>query len=178
MKISKMINQNEGFAVIGIMVAFVVLAVAGYFAFTTDVSAPIRPEPNATAQSTPFLNGYTINPDAITPTQSFSPTPVPQGPGGAYGRVISSYTIGPTASTSPYVGEMIVKVRGTNVEYIRFKTDAQGNYRVTLPSSTYYFIPADGTWPWATDPRYTPDVIVKGGTFIKADLTLIVNTAQ
>ncbi len=86
--------------------------------------------------------------------------------------------MGPTASTRPYVGEVIVKIRSTNTEYTRFRTDAQGNYRISLPANTYYLVPADGSWPWATNPKYTRDVVVKAGAYTKVDLTLIANAVQ
>ena len=170
--------QQQGFAVIGIVAVLLVLGIGGYFTLTTDVAVRRQAIPTPSSSYVPSLQGYNINPNATYPPRSVSSTPVPSGPSGAYGKIIVERTIGPTASRSPYVGEMIVKIRSTNSEYARFRTDAQGNYRIMLPSNIYYLIPDDGAWPWATNPRYARDVVVRGGSFMKADLTLIANAAQ
>ncbi|MEK7582922.1 MAG: hypothetical protein AAB483_00745 [Patescibacteria group bacterium] len=170
--------QQKGFAAVGVVAVLLVLGVGAYFALTTEVAVRRQATPTPSSSYVPSLQGYNINPDTIYPSRSVSPTPIPSGSPVAYGRVIISYTMGPTASTQPYVGEVIVKIRSTNTEYARFRTDAQGDYRVTLSPNTYYFIPADGAWPWATNPQYTRDIVVKAGVHVKADLTLIANTAQ
>ena len=172
-------SKNSGFAPIGAVAVLLILGIAGYFAFTTDIAVRRQATQTPLSSYVSPLRGYDINPDAIYPYRSAaSPTLVPSGPSGAYGNIMVEKTLGPTASRSPYVGTMIVKIRSTNAEYTRFSTDTQGNYQVTLPPNTYYLIPADGAWPWATNPKYTRDVIIKAGAHVKADLTLIANAAQ
>ena len=171
-------NKNRGFAPIGAIAIFLVLGVASYFALTTDVAVRRKATPMPSSSYPLPFRGYNINPHIIYPSRSVSPTPIPGGPSGAYGKIMVEKTIGPGASRSPYEGTMIVKIRSTNGEYTRFRTDAQGNYQVTLPPDTYYMIPADGIWPWATNPKYARDIVVKAGAFMKADLPLIANAAQ
>ncbi|OGN27487.1 MAG: hypothetical protein A3A33_04660 [Candidatus Yanofskybacteria bacterium RIFCSPLOWO2_01_FULL_49_25] len=178
MKTIKIGQEEDGFAPVGIVAVLLVLAVAGYVAFTTEVAVRRQTTPTPTSSYVPPFQGYNINPDTIDPSRSVSPTPIPNGLSGAYGKILVEKTIGPAASRSPYVGTMIVKIRSTNTEYARFQTNAQGSYSITLPPNTYYLIPADGTWPWATDSRYARDIVVRGGAFTKADLTLIANAAQ
>lgn len=182
MKMPIQTQKQAGFAISGLMVALVVVVgIVGYFAVTARIPVTSQSAFPTVTQFLVPLGNYKINPpDAGSPIPSMlrSPNPTPQGITGAYGRVTVSYSMGPTASTRPYVGVMIVKVRATGVEYTRFSTDAQGNYSVNLFPGTYYAVPNTDTWPWATDPRYARDIVVRDGSMTHADIILIANSAQ
>ena len=126
-------NNQKGFApMVVIAIIIVVIAVGGYFVIKSQVA--IAP----TQSPTP------------TPTNTSTPVPTSKTTSGIFGKVMTGPTcpvqrVGdPSCDDKPYQGVFIVEIFDgvTKSEYVRFSTNATGNYSVKLPPGDYIIVPA------------------------------------